>query len=184
VDISIRHRNVDVPAPLREMVEEKVGRLSRFLEGMERAEVAFSEEKNPRIAEKERCEVTMHGHGHVVRAHAAGHEAAVAVDRVVDKLEHRLEKLKGKLVGRSHPRRRASVDFAANGDESEEDAVDGRLQIVKTKKFAMKPMTPEEAALQMDLVGHDFYFFRNAETDQSAVVYRRNDGHIGLIDAG
>lgn len=184
MDISIRHRNVDVPPPLREMVEEKVGRLSRFLEGMERAEVAFSEEKNPRIAEKERCEVTMHGHGHIVRAHAAAHEATVAVDRVVDKLEHRLEKLKGKLVGRSHPRRRPPVDFAANGAESEEDEVDGRLQIVKTKKFAMKPMTPEEAALQMDLVGHDFYFFRNAESDQAAVVYRRHDGQIGLIDAG
>lgn len=208
MDIAIASRNVDVSDGLRAAVEEKVARLSRFLEGMERAEVRFFEEKNPRIAEREVCEVTMHGHGHVVRARATAVDAFAAVDRVVDKLEHRMEKLKGKLVGRSHPRRHGPVssnrhrvtsdgdgrgfdDVGFDGDEtglddSGLDDFDGlRLgaRIVKTKQFAIKPMTPEEAALQMDLLGHDFFFFTNAETGRAAVVYRRTDGDIGLIDA-
>jgi putative sigma-54 modulation protein len=183
VDIAIRHGHVEVSDSLRSTVEEKVNRLGRFLDGMERAEVRFSEERNPRIAEKEVCEVTMHGHGHVVRARASATDAFAAVDRVVDKLEHRMEKLKGKLLNRSHPRRQPSVHF---GEEAanDEEAAGSEPRIVKTKKFDMKPMTPEEAALQMDLVGHDFYFFTSTETGQAAVVYRRGDGHFGLIDAG
>jgi putative sigma-54 modulation protein len=155
---------------------------------MERAEVCFSEERNPRIAEKEVCEVTMHGHGHIVRARAAAADGLGAVDRVVDKLEHRLGKLKGKLVGRSHPRRPSpppgSVlpDGALPGDAAAEDDDEPGPRIVRTKQFAIKPMTPEEAALQMELLGHDFFLFSNAETSAAAVVYRRKDGQIGLID--
>jgi putative sigma-54 modulation protein len=102
-----------------------------------------------------------------------------------------MEKLKGKLIGRSHPRRHGSVDFAVgNGapnaepdDVDDDDGDQGRGKIVKTKQFDIKPMTPEEAALQMDLLGHEFFFFTNAETGRAAVVYRRNDANIGLIDA-
>jgi len=191
LDISVRGRNIEVPESLRSVVEDKVTRLSRFLDGMERADVQFSEEENPRISEREVCEVTVHGHGHIVRAKAAAGDTLAAVDRVVDKLEHRMEKLKGKLVGRSHPRRHGSVDFpAGNGaravvDTEDEDADDeqGPARIVKTKQFDIKPMTPEEAALQMELLGHEFFFFTNAETGRAAVVYRRRDRHIGLIDA-
>ncbi len=196
MDIAIRSRNVEVSDALRNSVEEKVTRLTRFLDGMERADVLFSEERNPRISEKEVCEVTMHGHGHIVRAKAAATDVFAAVDRVVDKLEHRMEKLKGKLIGRSHPRRHGSVEFAAKAasvieeaeERFEEEAGDDgshllHARIVKTKQFAIKPMTPEEAALQMELLGHDFFFFTNAETGKAAVVYRRDDGDIGLIDA-
>ena len=203
MDIAIAARNLEVSDSLRATVEEKVTRLGRFLDGMERAEVRFFEERNPRIAEREVCEVTMHGHGHIVRARAAATDVFAAVDRVVDKLEHRMEKLKGKLVGRSHPRRhgsvnsqRRSVDSDGSGsdfdsdEEHDDSGFDGDFdglrngaRIVKTKQFAIKPMTPEEAALQMDLLGHDFFFFTNAETGRAAVVYRRADRHIGLIDA-
>ena len=194
MDITVRGRNVEVSDVLRASVEEKVTRLARFLDGMERAEVNFAEERNPRISEKEVCEVTLHGHGHVVRAKAAASDSFAAVDRVVDKLEHRMEKLKGKLLGRSHPRRAQSVSVSSGADVGrlgldldDETPVDAdgafRPRIVKTKKFDIKPMTPEEAALQMELVGHDFYFFTNSETDEAAVVYRRNDGQFGLIDA-
>ena len=188
MEISVRGRNIEVTETLRQAVEEKVNRLSRFLDGMERADVQFSEERNPRITAREICEVTMHGHGHIVRAKAAATDTLAAVDRVVDKLEHRMEKLKGKLIGRSHPRRHGSVDFTVGNGASTaepEDADDdqGRGKIVKTKQFDIKPMTPEEAALQMELLGHEFFFFTNAETGRAAVVYRRNDANIGLIDA-
>ena len=182
MEIIVRGRNVDVSTGLRSTVEEKVGRLGRYLDGMERADVRFTEERNPRISEKEVCEVTLQGHGHVVRAHAAASDALVAVDLVVDKLAHRLQKLKGKLVSRSHPRRHEGMapPIADQAQEADEDLESPR--IVKVKHFDMKPMTPEEATLQMELLGHDFFLFTNADTSSAAVVYRRNDGDIGLIE--
>lgn len=192
MEVTIRGRGCEQLTPsLKAIVEEKVSRVGRFLEGMERAEVRFVEERNPRIAEKELCEVTMHGHGHIVRAKAHAADAQQALDRVVDKLEHRLEKLKGRLLLRSHPRRNGALRSAAGGvatlvesappvDDVEEDTGD---RIVRTKQFDIKPMTPEEGALRMELLGHDFFLFTNVETGRSAVVYRRDDGDIGLIDA-
>ncbi|MGH9165109.1 MAG: ribosome hibernation-promoting factor, HPF/YfiA family, partial [Acidimicrobiales bacterium] len=189
----IQTRNVELSESMRQMVEEKVAHVGRFLEGMERAEVRFVEERNPRIADKEICEVTLHGHGHVVRARATAADAPAAVDRVVDKLEHRLTKLKGKLVGRSHPRRANDANgtnttngtnvMGLAGPELEIDEDGAGPRIVRTKQFAIKPMTPAEGALQMELLGHSFFLFTNADTGGSSVVYRRDDGDIGLIDA-
>lgn len=178
MEIAIRGRNVDVSDSLKQAVGEKLVRLQRFLEGMERAEVRFIEERNPRIADKEVCEVTLHGHGHVVRARASAPEILLAVDRVVEKLEHRLARLKGKLLGRSHPRRPLHVNGTSLTDEEEA----GEPQIVRTKQFAIKPMTAEEASLQMELLGHSFFLFTDAETSVASVVYRRHDGHVGLIE--
>ena len=118
MDIAIRSRNAELSDALRSTVEEKVTRLARFLDGVERAEVNFSEERNPRISAKEVCEVAMHGNGRTVRAHAAAADAFGAVDRVIDKLEHRMEKLKGKRSVRPRIRRNGSVDFAADGGET------------------------------------------------------------------
>ncbi len=216
MEIAIRSHNVEVSAELRSAAIAKIGHLDRFLEGMERAEVRFHEEHNPRIADKEVCEVTVVGHGQVVRARAAASDKLVALDRVLDKLEHRMEKVKGRLVGRSHPRHAGGASggrllpsggpggapgaiglgsaggaVLAVGDSDDSDdadhadhadhADDGR--IVKVKSFAIKPMTPEEGAMQMEMLSHDFFFFTNAETGRAAVVYRRNDGQIGLIDS-
>ncbi len=199
MEITVGGRKVEVSRSVREAVEEKVGRLGRFLDGMERADVVFTEERNPRISEKEVCEVTLYGHGHVVRARAAASETLAALDLVVAKLTHRLEKLKGKLVSRSHPRRHGvshvtaggtpidspSVDSLGIGSSPEGDSDDGEgrePRIVRSKQFAIKPMTPEEAALQMELLGHDFFLFTNADTSGAAVVYRRKDGDVGLIE--
>jgi putative sigma-54 modulation protein len=189
VDISIQGRNVEVSDLLRATVEEKVTRLGRYLDSMERAEVRFLEERNPRIADKEVCEVTVVGHGHIVRARAAASDTFAAVDRVVDKLEHRLEKLKGRLIGRSHPRRHAGgasgpeAGAAVMADErDDEDAEEATPRIVRTVQADAKPMTPEEAVLELDLLSRGFLLFTNAETGRAAVVYRRKDGQIGLID--
>ena len=165
MDVSVSARNVELTAALRSAAEEKIGRLGRFLDGMQRAEVHFSEEKNPRIAAKDVCEVTMEGHGHHVRVKAVAADPLAAVDAAVDKLEHKLHKLKSKLVV---PKK--SRTGRTNGGPI--DAESGR--IVKEKRFVMAPMTPDEAVLQMDLLGHDFYFFSNSETGKTGV--------IGLID--
>ena len=185
MDVTIRGRNVEISEGLRAVAQEKVSKLSRHLDGWEHAEVHFSEEKNPRISAKEVCEVTVWGHGHVIRAKAASPDAFAAVDRVIDKLEHQMEKLKSRMQSRSHPRRgpvdSGPRDLLPEGDE--EDTGPRQDRIVKTKRFEIKPMTPEEAALQMDMLGHGFYLFTNADTGVAAVVYRRNDGDVGLIDA-
>lgn len=192
MDVTVSSRHLELTEPLRRAAEEKIGRLERFLDGMDRAEVHFSEEKNPRIADRDVCEVTIEGRGHHIRTKAAAADPFAAVDVAVNKLEHQLHKLKTKLVGRSRPSRRhgmapapdMDIDaevLATDGLDAEEPDEPGH-RIVRTKEFDMKPMPPTEAAMQMELVGHDFYFFRNAETGRAAVLYRRGSGDLGLID--
>jgi putative sigma-54 modulation protein len=167
------------------MAEEKIGRLDRFVDGMDRAEVHFSEERNPRITEREICEVTLEGHGHYVRCKVHAPDGFVAIDRAVAKLEQQLHKLKSKLKRRNHVAARATVGApaSATGAAVEAPPTDGGgLRIVKSKRFAMMPMTPEEAVQRMDLLGHGFFFFTNLDTRRAAVVYRRDDGDVGLID--
>ena len=191
MDVTMQCRNAEVPESLRAIAREKVTRVGRHLDGWDHAEIHFSEERNPRIADKEVCEVTLRGHGHVVRAKAAAPDTLASIDRVVEKLDRQVSRLKSRLVGRSHPRHPAPHNDT-NGDGlpplldtvDDDEPDDPGPRFVKTKHFSTKPMTPEEAALQMDLVGHDFYFFANAETGLATVVYRRDDGHFGLIDGG
>ena len=192
MDVTIQCRNAEVPERLRATAREKVIKVSRHLDGWEHAEIHFSEERNPRIADREVCEVTLRGHGHVVRAKAAAPDTLAAVDKVVEKLDHQVARLKTRLIRRSHPRRSPVITDAqapggldgldglagADVDDDEEEGP----RFVKTKHFSGKPMTPEEAALQMDLLGHDFFFFTSADTGLATVVYRRHDGDYGLID--
>ncbi len=182
MEFSFACRHVDVPEELRTVVREKVSRLSRHLDGWDTAEVHFTEERNPRIADREICEITLRGSGHVARAKASAPEMLAAVDRVVDKLEHQVDKLKTRLQRRSHGRRVNGPGEAPTLVEQEAPDDDDGPRFVKSKRFEIKPMTPEEAALQMDLLGHDFFFFTNADTGVAAVVYRRGDGDLGLID--
>jgi len=187
LEVTVRGRNVEITERLRTAANEKISRLSRHHEGWEQAEVHFFEERNPRISAKEVCEATLRGHGRIIRAKAASADSLASLDRVVDKLEHQIEKLKSRLMSRTHPKRH-QVDLNPPEDEGDEGDASGPgeqgpARIVKTKQFDIKPMTPEEAALQMDVLGHDFYLFTNADTGVAAVVYRRNDGDVGLIDA-
>ena len=107
MDITISHRNVEVPKPLQQAVDEKVGHLDRYFGAIERAEVRFVEQPHRRLAEREVCEVTLvgRGSGNIVRARAMAGDAMGALDVVMDKLQRQLERRKGRLVGRSHPRR-------------------------------------------------------------------------------
>jgi putative sigma-54 modulation protein len=200
VEISVSSRNTEVSEALRVMVTDKIGRLSRFLEGMDRAEVHFWKEGNGR---QEFVEVTLEGHGHHVRSKVSAVDGFVCIDKAVDKLEHQLHKLKTKVVRRNNGfAARARLEpsplevGSALGDDGlgagvvtdllnagqDDDGDESGIRIVKVKRFEVKPMTPEEAALQMDLIGHMFFLFTNVETERAAVVYRRDDGHVGLID--
>jgi putative sigma-54 modulation protein len=181
VDITVSSRHVEVSASLRAAAIEKIGRLERYLEDMDRAEVHFSAEHNPRIEQREICEVTISGPGHVVRAKVAAADQFAAIDAAVAKLEHQLHKLKTRLVarqqGKIHTSAPATARTGVDGDEP-----GGEPRLVKTKRFTVKPMSVDEAILQMDLLGHSFFFFENGDTGAAAVVYRRADGDIGMIE--
>ncbi len=199
MQVTVSRRHTEVPDSLRVMAEEKIGRLARFVDGLDHAEVHFSEHKNPRITDKEMCEVTIEGHGHHVRCKVEAPDGYAAIDKAYDKLEQQLLKLKTKLQNRYQGAPKAKKQVGSLGAvlaSAPEPAVAGDVlvedpaeidqatepQIVKSKRFAMYPMSAEEAAERMDLLGHGFFFFTNADTSRSAVVYRRDDGNVGLID--
>jgi putative sigma-54 modulation protein len=145
--------------------------------------------RNRRVAANQVCDVIVHLKRNFVKAHAAASEPATALDLVIDKVEHQVARIKEKRVTRSHAGRRhrgatgtgevLAPEAAPDGDNEDDLPAD---RIVKTKRFTMKPMGPEEAALQMELLGHDFFLFTNAENGHAAVIYRRRDGNLGLIE--
>lgn len=182
MQVTISSRKAVVSPRLEEVTREKIGRLDRYVDGFDRAEVHFAEEKNPRLADRRQiCEVTLLGNGERVRCKAAAADSFTALDVAVSKLEQQLHKLKTKLVRRHH----GGVKAGRNGREQataliDEDDISTR--IVKTKRFVMTPMSPVEAAAQMELLGHTFFYFSNVDTGRPAVVYRRDDGAVGLIE--
>jgi putative sigma-54 modulation protein len=198
MEITVSARHVAVSDELKSYAESKIGRLDRFDGAMERAEVRFKEERNPRISAKERCEVTIYGKGHVVRAHGAAFEQFAAVDLVVDKLELQLTKLKTRLKDRYRGKGHVPVDVVHTVGVSDavpsEGAFDGTLEsvegavaveappkVVRVKTFEMPAMTVEDAITQLEMVSHEFYVFHNVETGEIEVLYRRDDGDVGLI---
>ena len=193
MEISISSRHTAITPGLEELVRAKIGQLDRYMDELDTAEIHFDEARNPRIVDRETCEVTLTGHGHRLRCKVNAPDAFTAVDLAEAKLERQIRKLRTKLHNR-HRGRGDTIRTAADigpapagdtmdgwvADEAEE--VEPELRIVKTKRFHLGPLTPEDAALKMDLMGHGFFFFINSTTGRSAVVYRRDDGAVGLID--
>lgn len=202
MQIRVSARHTSLPDRDRDLIVEKIDRLAKYLPGMDSAHVHFSAERNPRIVDKEVCEVTLEGHGHHVRCTANGPDQLTAVDRAVAKLENKLHKLKTRLARkpshRDHSKAKmwaqtpselpvdilpeAPEALTATGETVAAGSDASEYRIVKMKQVEKLVLVPEEAALRMDLVSHDFYFFTNADTGRAAVVYRREDGDIGLID--
>jgi ribosome hibernation promoting factor len=190
MDIVVRGKNVEVSPRLRKLAREKIRKLSRFTHDAGRVEVDFSELRNRRVADNQVCDVIVHLKRNFVKAHAAASEPAAALDLVVDKVEHQVARIKEKRVARTHAARRsraapADSDAASPSDGdtgADDDGLGAPDRIVERKRLTMKPMRPEEAALQMELLGHDFFLFTNAENGHAAVLYRRRDGNLGVIE--
>jgi putative sigma-54 modulation protein len=190
VDVVVRGKNRPVPARLKSLAQEKVARLARFTHDAGRVEVDFSELKNPRVPDRQLCEITVHLKKHFVKAHASSSEPEAALDLAIDKVEHQVARIKERRVARNHVRH-ANGSAGSNGTgtgigtdgslDAEDESGDGP-RIAKRKRFAAKPMDPEEAALQMELLGHAFFLFTNTENGRAALLYRRNDGDLGLIE--
>ena len=136
-------------------------------------------------------EVTVHGDGVVLRAQERASDAQGAMDQVLDKIERQMHRYRDRLIERSRQPGETLPAAVTEASAPEEEAAEPEAepaspglgaQIVRTKRFALKPMLPEEAAMQMDLLGHDFFVFANADTEQVNVLYRRKDGNYGLIE--
>ena len=186
MNLTVKGRNLPLTEALGAYAEEKMRRLGKYLADGSRCEVELWTEKNPSISDNQVVEATIFTKGPVIRAREASPDIYASIDLVFAKLERQVKKYRGKLVARSQGAHKEA--FVSEGFEVpeeaeliEEEAASPR--IVKTKQFMIKPMAPEEAALQLELVGHDFYVFTNSETQETAVVYRRRDGNYGLIEA-
>ena len=166
-------RNIEVTPGLRSAVEEKIGKLEKYFNPDTEVNVTLSVEK-----ERQKIEVTIPVKGNIIRSEQVSNDMYVSIDLVEEIIERQLKKYKNKIVDRQQ---------GGNGDFSkmyvENDYMDEEdIKIVRTKKFDIKPMYPEDACIQMELLGHNFFVFINAESDQVNVVYKRKGDTYGLIE--
>jgi putative sigma-54 modulation protein len=180
--VTVKGKNVHVSDPLKSYVEQKLQKLSKYFSNIKEAQVTQTIQRNWYV-----IEVQVEGDGVFLRAEDRSPDMYACVDAIVEKLEKQVKRFKGKLM--HHPREGVGEAMAAEvapvepveeaTEAEEEEPLPG---VVRTKRFAIKPMTPDEAAMQMELLNHDFFVFRNGETDQMNVLYRRKDGNYGLIE--
>ena len=188
MDLVIRGKNMDVTDSLRDYAQQKLGRITKILDGIIDAQVEFNVIKNKRVANDQIVEVTLHLSGGVIRAEEAKDNMYAAIDLVTDKVERQLRRFKGKH--NSYDRTKTSSGVleielevpvtVVSAEEFEEER--DEAQIVRNKQIEVNAMSPEEAERQLEMLGHDFYVFRNSESKEVNVLYHRRDGHYGLIE--
>jgi len=176
--INITAKGVAVPPDLKAITERKMEKLVKLLRRIDTVDITCSRERQWRVVE-----MVISANGVLVRGQDRGVDIRSAVDSLVEKLERRIKKSRSKLMEqyRTHPETKQAWEAEIPAEETEE-AIDLEPMLVRSKRFTVKPMNPDEAAAQMELVGHDFFVFRNAETEQVNVIYRRKDGNYGLIE--
>jgi ribosomal subunit interface protein len=194
MDIVVVGKHGKVDSGLRTLTSEKVERVGKFATDVRRVEVEYEHHPTRRAEDSHTCEILVHVRQHLVKGTAAAIEYEIALDRAVDKVDQQMRRLHERRVGRWNGSRARGTRAAGNGDSAElidvdtDGDADGQGEdrssvLVKTKQFSVKPMAAAEAALQMELLGHDFFLFTNAETGSASVIYRRRDGRLGLIEA-
>ena len=169
---TISGKNLQVSDSLRTAVEDKLGKLERYFTPDTEVIVTLSVEK-----ERQKVEVTIPVKGNIIRSEQVSNDMYVSIDLVEEVIERQLRKYKNKIVDKKQSA--GSFQKAFLEKEYEEDE---EVRILRTKKFEIKPMYPEDACVQMELLGHDFFVFVNAETDQVNVVYKRNGSTYGLME--
>ena len=172
MNLVISGKNLDITEGLRSAIEEKIGKLERYFTDTTEVHVTLSTEKN-----RQKIEITIPMKGSIIRAEEVSSDMYVSIDLVEEVIERQLRKYKNKLIDKEQNAAHLSQSFIEADDYEEED-----IQIIRSKKFAMKPMDPEEACVQMELIGHNFFVFRNSETDEVNVVYKKKGNTYGLIE--
>ena len=170
--IIISGRNIDVTPGLRSAVESKLGKLEKYFAADTEVYVTLSVEKD-----RQKIEVTIPVKGNIIRSEQTSNDMYVSIDLVEEIIERQLKKYKNKLIAQQQAAASFQQSYIDNDYEDEDE-----VKIVRTKKFDIKPMYPEDACIQMELLGHNFFVFINAETDQVNVVYKRKGDTYGLIE--
>jgi putative sigma-54 modulation protein len=173
--LQVKGRNVEVSDSIRSYAEEKLRKLERQLHDLTLVELELAVERNPSISANQVAEATIWTKGPVLRAREATSDMRASIDALTEKLLRQVKHYNDKRSRRSA---RGNGGLSGGVPVAEETSP----QIVKSKQFAVKPMTPEEAALQLELIGHDFFVFQNADSGDVNVLYRRKDGGYGLIE--
>jgi putative sigma-54 modulation protein len=168
----ISGKNIDVTEGLKTAVYEKIGKLEKYFTPDTEIHVTMSVEK-----ERQKIEVTIPMKGSMVRGEQISNDMYVSIDLVEEVIERQLRKYKNKLIEQKQSAANLNQEFM-----DDEYVEDDSIKIIRTKKFAIKPMDPEEACVQMELLGHNFFVYRNAETDEVNVVYKRKGNTYGLIE--
>ena len=168
----ITGRNIDVTEGLKSAVEEKLGKLDRFFAVETEVNVTLSVEK-----ERQKIEVTIPVKGNIIRSEQVSSDMYVSIDLVEEVIERQLKRYKNKIVDKQQNASEFAPEYIEKeyGDEEE-------IKIIRSKRFGIKPMVPEEACVQMELLGHNFFVFLNAETNEVNVVYKRKGNTFGLIE--
>ncbi|WP_462333620.1 ribosome hibernation-promoting factor, HPF/YfiA family [Limosilactobacillus oris] len=174
---NIRGENVEVTDAIRDYVVKRISKLQKFFEDSVEATAHVNLKVYPNCTYK--VEVTIPLPYLTLRAEETSNDMYGSVDLVTDKLERQIRKYKTKVNRKSREKGLKNLEFVPSDDDSASD----ELKIVRTKQVSLKPMDPEEAVLQMDMLGHDFFVFQDAETNGTSIVYRRRDGRYGLIEA-
>ena len=191
MQLQVSGRNLDITEPIREYAERKLARIERHLTEDTRVDLELAIERNRSISANQHAELTVWTRGPVLRAHEYAEDMYAAIDLAVDKLDRQVRRYRERRRHwrPHHQARDIEALLPLSDDEATSIALDNGAEpelpiptIVKTKRFNMKPMHPDEAALQLELVGHEFYVFLNAESDAVAVIYRRRDGNLGVIE--
>ena len=175
--LEVKGRNVEVNDSIRRYAEDKLDRVERQLPEETQIEVELTLETNPSISEDHIAEATVWTKGSTLRVRESSSAFETSIDQLSDKLERQVKRYREKRSRRETGRR-------ANGHQTDEPTFSGEQldrMIVKSKQFELQPLTPEEAAVELELIGHDFFVFTNAETGLTNVVYRRRAGAYGLI---
>ncbi|HEX2044705.1 MAG TPA: ribosome-associated translation inhibitor RaiA [Gaiellaceae bacterium] len=177
--LQVKGKNVEVSDSLKSYAQEKLRKLDKHLNDAARLELELAVERNPSISENQIAEATVWTKGPVMRARESSTDMRASIDLIVAKLERQARRYRDKRRrGPNHRNQANGPEVGVRPVVPDED----HPLIVKTKQFAVKPMSPEEAVLQLELIGHDFFVFQNAESDDVNVVYRRRDGNYGLIE--
>ncbi len=172
MQIGVRGKNIEITDALRDYVLKKLKRLDRYFDGAGEGQATLTVEKD-----RHRVEVTITVNGLVLRGEETSQDMYASIDLVVDKLERQVDRYRTKIA------RRVKTAPPANWmPDTREEELDDTPRLVRNKRFPMKPMMVDEAIMQMNLLGHDFFVFSSAETEQVNVVYRRKDGNYGLIE--
>jgi putative sigma-54 modulation protein len=169
--------NVEVSETLEAYVEKKIGKLDRYLPTVSEGKVEISHEGAKLPEQRFSVQVTLDSRGVLIRAQEKSKDIRTAVDKVVDVLSKRIERYKGKLYDKGR-----GISLARQGAAIEAEEIEAPKRVVKTKRFLVKPMPVDEAINQMELLGHDFFLFIDADTERLNLLYRRENGNYGLIE--